>query len=205
MNCYTCHWIHATYTTDDWALTYTEPVDYWHTGGAAVSEDFENGNLCSNCHQSRVVSAWPVPGSADIYEITSQRYGPHHGPMANLLGGFGGYEVAGSLTYTSSMHKNIENACVTCHMADAYGLQAGGHVMNVAYEYHGGIELLEAGCDAAECHPDGIADETEAVQEEIHELLTDLWYKLIDLGVTDSTGYLMGDNGGNAAQVILLT
>jgi hypothetical protein len=119
--------------------------------------------------------------------------------MAQVLGGFGGYEVPGSMTYTSSMHKNIENACVVCHMADAYGQQAGGHVMNVAYEYHGGTELLETGCESELCHPDGIADETEEVQEEIHEMLTALWYKLIDLGVTDSTGYLMGDNGGNAS------
>ncbi|MCD4682045.1 MAG: hypothetical protein K8R86_02075 [Bacteroidales bacterium] len=195
INCYTCHWIHNEYTPADWALTYTDEVNFWHTGGKAVTEDFEKGNLCANCHQSRVTTPWPVPGSADIYEITSMRYGPHHGPMANLLGGFGGYEVPGSMTYTSSMHKNIEDACVTCHMADAYGQQAGGHVMNVAYEYHGGMELLEAGCDAAECHPEGIADATEEVQEEVHEMLEALHYKLIDLAVSDSAGYLLGDDG----------
>ena len=193
VNCYSCHSIHSTYTTDDWALTYAEPVDYWHTGGEAVDIDFGNGNLCANCHQSRVVDPWPVPGGADVGPITSYRYGPHHGPMSNLLGGFGGYEVAGSLTYTNSLHTTIEDACVTCHMADSPGLEFGGHVMNVAFDGN----LNEEGCIS--CHPDGIEDETIEAQEEIHALLEELHYKLIDIMVSDSAGYLLGDDGENRA------
>lgn len=194
INCYTCHWIHRDYEVTDIALTYTAPVDYWHTGEAAkVDIDFGQGNLCANCHQSRIPDPWPTVGSSDTYTITSFRYGPHHGPMAQVLGGFGGFEVPGSKTYTNSQHTNIENACVACHLAEASGVETGGHVMNVAYDG----DLNEAGCVA--CHPDGIADETAEEQEEVHMMLEELHNLLITLQVSDSSGYLLGDDGVNRA------
>ncbi len=193
VNCYTCHNVHDTYTPTDWALTYSDPVEFWHTGGEAVTVDFGTGNLCANCHQSRIATPWPVEGSTDTYTITSYRWGPHHGPMANLLGGFGGYEVDGSLTYTNSPHTGIENACVTCHMADAFGVELGGHVMNVGYEG----ALNQTGC--VECHPDGIATETEEMQAEIDTLLVHMHDLLVANGIATAAGYLAGDNGGNAS------
>lgn len=193
INCYTCHSIHSTYTTDDWGFTYADPVDFWHTGGEAVDIDFGRGNLCANCHQSRVPNPWPVVGSSDTYEITSYRFGPHHGPMSQVLGGFGGYEVSGSMTYTNAMHTTIENACVTCHMADSPVTESGGHAMNVAYDGN----LNETGCIA--CHPDGIEDATIAKQEEIHMLLEELHNILITQLISDSSGYLLGADGENRA------
>ncbi|MBN1340461.1 MAG: collagen-like protein [Bacteroidales bacterium] len=193
VNCYTCHDIHKTYTPSDWALLYTGAVDYWHNPTKAITEDFEKGNLCSNCHQSRVVTPWPVVGSTDTYTITSYRYGPHHGPMANLLGGFGGYEISGTYTFSDSPHTTIQDGCVACHMADAFGVELGGHVMNVGYEG----TLNESGC--VSCHPDGIEDETVAMQEEIHALLDSLGAKLMDMSIMDNTGYLLGDDGVNRA------
>jgi len=193
VNCYTCHNIHSTYTTDDWGLTYADESTPWHTGGKSVTQDFGSGNLCANCHQSRVAEPWPIVGSSDMYEVTSKRFGTHHGPQSNLLGGYGGYEIAGSLTYTNSPHTTVENACVTCHMADSPGLEFGGHVMNVAYEG----ELNEEGC--VSCHPDGIEDETIAEQEEVHALLEELHVMLMDLAIADSSGYLLGADGVNTA------
>jgi hypothetical protein len=117
--------------------------------------------------------------------------------MSNLLGGFGGYEVPGSENYSNSAHTNVPNGCVSCHMADAYGRQAGGHVMNVAYDYHGSTELLEAGCIS--CHPDGIASETEEAQEEIHAMLEELGARLMELNIMGEDGYLLGQDGVNRA------
>ena len=47
------------------------------------------------------------------------------------------------------------------------------------------------GCAASGCHPDGIEDETEAMQEEVHAMIEELHYKLIDLLIADSAGYLL--------------
>lgn len=195
VNCYTCHNVHATYTPDDWALTYAEPVYFWFLGNNTGPEyyDWNKGNLCANCHQSRIASPFPTVGSSETYTITSYRYGPHHGPQSNLLAGISGYEVAGSMNYTNAMHTNIENGCVTCHMADAPGIDMGGHAMNVGID--GSIN--DSGC--LECHPDGIDDATEALQEEIHMLLEELHNLLIAQSISDSAGYLLGDDGENRA------
>src|SRR6186997_2740506 len=50
IDCRACHNIHASYTSDDWALKTVEPVklvalDATYDGGM--------GNLCANCHQQR--------------------------------------------------------------------------------------------------------------------------------------------------------
>jgi formate-dependent nitrite reductase cytochrome c552 subunit len=188
-NCYTCHNIHSTYTAEDLGLTYADPVDYWFNPNGDATPDFGSGNLCANCHQMRVTEPWPVVGSSDIYTATSYRYGPHHGPMSQLLGGFGGYEVPGSLTYTNSPHTNVPEACVTCHLG-VYnaGDNTGGHNM--------GANIAD---NCVSCHPDGIENETEEMQEEIHALLEELHYKLIDIAVADSAGYLLGEDGINRA------
>lgn len=190
VNCYTCHSIHATYTPDDYALTYTDPVDFWHTGGKAVQADWGTGNLCANCHQSRVVSPWPVVGSSDIYTITSYRYGPHHGPQAQLLGGFGGVEIPGTYSYSNSPHTNTSNGCVTCHMAEAAGSESGGHTMGMNY----------SGC--TECHEEtttALTAATVAMMAEVQQWLDTLHYVLEELNIADAEGYLLGDDGVNRA------
>lgn len=197
-NCYTCHNIHDTYTTDDWALTYTDPVELWNSGaGARATIDLGTGNLCGNCHQSRVVDPFPVDGQN--YEITNRRYGPHHGPVANMIAGMGGYEYPGQ-SYGNSMHTNlVTNSCTTCHMAEAYGTQSGGHQMGASYEYHGSVELNVAGC--TECHPDedGLITLVEETQEEINGLLADLKTAMMNGGILTEDDYVMGADGENYA------
>lgn len=195
-NCYTCHMIHDTYTPADLAFTYADATDYWFNPNGDATPDFGSGNLCANCHQSRIADPFPTVGSGDTYTITSFRYGPHHGPQSQMLAGFSGYEIEGSYTYTNSPHTGIENSCVACHMAEDAGTPAyalGGHSFNVAYDG----DLNQAGCVG--CHPDGIEDETEAMQEEVHGMLEELHYKLIDMMIADSSGYLLGDDGENRA------
>ncbi len=196
VNCYTCHDIHATYTPADWALTHADPVNYWSKGGETVTLDMGSGNVCANCHQSRKVNPFPVVNSSDTYTITSYRYGPHHGPVSNMIGGFGAFEIAGSVSYTDNPHAAVENGCVTCHMAAAVGNLAGGHTMKIAFEEGGAEALNFAGCD--ECHTDIEAD-FEEVQTEIAGLLDQLNALLMAQAILGADGYVLGDDGVNRA------
>jgi hypothetical protein len=177
-NCYTCHKIHDTYTPADLAYTVTGAIELRNTGGSTF--DFGSGSLCASCHQGRTVDPWPTPGGADIV-VTNSRYGVHHGPQANTVTGMG---LEGFGASSDHPHKNIENACVKCHMADPFGAQAGGHTMNIAYDYHGATEVNHAGCIS--CHSDEgeLATKTEELQAEIAGLLADLKVLLDASGIT---------------------
>jgi hypothetical protein len=152
-NCRTCHQIHTTYTSADYALTTTAPFDLWFSG---FSVDFGAGTLCANCHQGRPISPVPVvDGTGTGVTVTSSRYGLHHSPVANILGGQGLIEIPGSATYPGgpSSHGNTStnaDGCITCHMAEAFGAQAGGHTLWMAYDYHGSEVDNIAGCET--CH-----------------------------------------------------
>jgi hypothetical protein len=187
VNCYTCHEIHETYTPADWALTHADVVDYWHTAGSSASPDFGSGNLCANCHQARVSTPWPEPGTTEEYSVTNFRYGPHYSPVANMIGGFGGYEIAGTLDYTNSPHSFVENGCVTCHMAPAIGNVSGGHQM--AWNVNGCVE----------CHSSGIQAELDILQAEFAGYMATLNQLLSDMGIITEDGYLMGNDGINRA------
>ncbi|MBK8504927.1 MAG: hypothetical protein IPL46_23545 [Saprospiraceae bacterium] len=120
INCRTCHMIHETYDITDYDLRTTAPVTLINGG----TVDFGKGNLCITCHQSRPYVV-PVVGS-DSTVISSSRWGTHHGPQSALVFGLGGYEVPGSLEYTSSPHKDvIPDGCISCHMANAFGDSGG--------------------------------------------------------------------------------
>ena len=180
-NCYTCHQIHTTYTENDWAFTQSAPVTLW-VGGQTL--DFGKANLCISCHQSRPYTpALPEPGTvtdADTLNITSARYGPHHGPQGEMLPGLNGYELAGSLPYENSAHSallanNTKHACITCHMGTAQAVESGGHTFRVISEEG---DINTAAC--VECHTnagdleDLVADrqgQIEAKMEELRQLL----------------------------------
>jgi hypothetical protein len=183
INCYTCHLIHDTYTVDDWNLRYSDPVTIWLTGNTF---DFGTGNLCLSCHQPRTSYDIPdVNNPQGTYEVTSGRFGPHHGGQGTILAGDAMYFVGSG--YGTNGHAGIANACVTCHMAEAYGWQAGGHQFGVAYEYHGGTELNVAGC--LDCHgEDEVIDATEELQEYIHTKLEELGAILMEIGIYDPEG-----------------
>ncbi len=180
VNCYTCHKIHSTYTPADWALTYKDPVTTWHQETAL--DDLGSGNLCMQCHQARVIDPMPVPGGEDV-SFGSKRWGPHHGPQAQILNGSGPYEFAGMAK--ADVHKGVEGGCVGCHMADAYGAQAGGHTFNIGYDYHGHTVINDAGCFSSSCHGE-TEDMTEMVEElhvEIEALMVTLAEKLRAAGI----------------------
>jgi hypothetical protein len=74
--------------------------------------NFGSGNTCMWCHRSRVdITNYLSPtGNA----ITSEHWGPHEGPQADVFTGVGGYQYKGQ-TYGQSTHEQ-KLSCVDCHM-----------------------------------------------------------------------------------------
>ncbi len=203
INCYTCHGIHNTYTEDDWDLNKTGATVGWHSVDAstATTVDIGAGNMCTGCHQGRALeytlANWDDGGTAIISDIESYRWGIHHGPQYNIYVGEGLYEFEGSTSYPAEDNHFLgaaSDGCVTCHMNDAYGIQAGGHTFSVGYEYHGSI-VANWPSLCLECHtPEGILDldvVMETIQTDIAGLLEELMTELQTAGVMDADGYLV--------------
>ena len=161
-NCRTCHNIHTNYDETDYALSTTAPAEIMSPMMSSVTTiDIGKGNLCANCHQSRDRGIELAVGGGD-FEIV-RGLDPHHGPQANVFAGFGGFEVAGSETYTNSAHTTaVTDGCVTCHMLN---------------DNH----TFEPDTDACEvCHTDiGRNFDYRDTQTEISELLEELAVLLV--------------------------
>ena len=196
VNCRTCHQIHETFTIADFALTTTAAVTP-RVGGAKGTIDIGKGNLCVNCHQARVsyLVDYPVTlTSTDSITLgsSSKRFGPHHGGQGNMFAGVGGFDLTGSVSYVNSSHTTmITDACITCHMAEPYGAQAGGHTFNVTYLYHGSTEFNFAGCTACHTDEDALETKIEDTEAEIETLLSDVETLLDTEGVLDADGYVV--------------
>jgi hypothetical protein len=183
IGCRTCHHPHTTY---DFTLRTNEPVRIMLTGEIF---DRGNGNLCANCHQPRILSPLPIVGG-DSVNITSTRWSPHHGTQSAMLIGTGGYELPGSAAYENSEHTTaVTNGCPTCHMATPYGIQAGGHTMNLIYVNHGADVDLTTGCNRTGCHNKITSFDVDGVQTQVEGLLEELGTLLVTEGIlNDSTG-----------------
>ncbi|CAN5911119.1 hypothetical protein BH11MYX4_BH11MYX4_57510 [soil metagenome] len=100
------------------------------TTGQSVA--YKAANICVMCHKSRKdVTSYITAANT----ISSIRWGPHEGPQTDVFSGKGGYQFAG-LTYGTSAHAAIGNACVACHMSPVAGnANVPDHTMkpNVAY------------------------------------------------------------------------
>lgn len=181
INCRTCHQIHKTYTTSDWALTTDAPVVLQLTGDTF---DEGKGNLCANCHQARPIADIPQAGGGD-YEITDTSFGPHRGPQAEVTAGVGGY---GDKYTGSNVHYGaIADGCVTCHMTDAsVGKLTGGHSMNMLYVLDGNPVENVSGC--IDCHKDIETFDRNGVQTEVGTMLEELRILLVAQGLIDGGG-----------------
>jgi len=154
-DCRTCHNIHATYTSEDWALTGAEqPVKFEYSDGTF---DGGAGNLCSNCHQIRNPKPEFVDGNIDI---TSSRFGTHYGVEAQMLLGEGGLGTTGS---PSTHYAMVENTCVACHMGEEFNHT---YLPDVArcQTCHADVENFDV---------NGVQTEVEAMLEELHTLFVD--------------------------------
>ncbi len=199
--CRTCHNIHTTYKVEDYALTTTDPVVLDVSG---KTYDKGKSNLCANCHQSRPISPMPLFND-DMVNITSIRFGPHHGPQSNFLMAAGLVEIPGKEVYpTGNPHGGTGNGCVDCHMAAPYGAQAGGHTMAVAYDYHGTTELSTAGCITCHTDEDALVVKFEDYQTEMQGLMDQIAAKLLEKNLIDDENYAKtGEISGKLASAVL--
>jgi nitrate/TMAO reductase-like tetraheme cytochrome c subunit len=187
VGCTTCHHIHESYDSTDYALRVTEPVTLDMNG---VTLDLGNANVCVTCHQPRTPNPVVDMTSTAMVTITNSRWGPHHGTQAAMIGGTAAYEVEGSVSYPSSKSAHYNAGCNTCHMAEAYGSQAGGHTFGMTYEYHGSDAIWTNGC--LDCHS-GIGDKVpspdyKGTMTEVEGLLATLKTSLEDADILDEEG-----------------
>jgi hypothetical protein len=194
INCYTCHKIHDTYTTDDLQLRYSAPITFWFNG---ETHDFGKANLCAHCHQSRPQATFPdVTNPQGTFTVTSTRFGPHHGPQSEELVGTGVYLVGEG--YINSSHITVPDACITCHKSEAAGNTSGGHTFKIYDTEQGTYNVT--GCVACHTEEEAIAN-IETFQPEIQALLDQLEPLLITAGIYDpATGLAVkGDYTNNVA------
>jgi hypothetical protein len=163
-DCRTCHQVHTTYTSADWALETTDPVTF------NTAQDFTfdggTGNLCANCHQPLSAIGEAVDG---VIEVTSTHWGPHHGPQSTMLLGIGG---GGGVEGSPSAHYSmVENTCVSCHLGEG-----DDHT----------FEPSVAACTA--CHADAEDFDINGVQTEVQAMLDELEEALVAKGMLDEEG-----------------
>lgn len=179
--CNTCHGLHKTFESADYALRLSDPVHPIFDPESTM--DLKgNSNLCANCHQSR--RAEPLldsdPGATE-YRITSTHYGPHHGAQSNVVAGVGFAEIVGSVAYPAAgsnfhlEHNGEANSCTGCHMGTYDAEHTGGG--------HTWVPNLSA---CIECHGTDMEDYNYGgLQTEVEHLLEQLRDKLVEAGVVE--------------------
>ncbi|MEW5831176.1 MAG: hypothetical protein AB1846_19970 [Chloroflexota bacterium] len=159
-DCRTCHQIHTSYTSEDWALTTNAAVPLYAFEGASF--DGGNGNLCANCHQPR--RAFSLTDG--LVDVSSVHWGPHHGPQSAMLLGIGG---AGAVEGKPSAHATmVENTCVTCHVGE-----------NDDHSFQPNV----ASCVA--CHADAENFDINGAQTEVDAMLVELRDLLVAKGLLE--------------------
>lgn len=107
LSCATCHDPHGNsneyYLRNRPANSDTLANGYHYAGG--------NGKVCMDCHKSRRSNV-----SYCLTRVTSAFWGPHDATQADILNGQNASTFGGQ-PYLVGSHKNITDACVTCHMA----------------------------------------------------------------------------------------
>ncbi|HEY2019094.1 MAG TPA: hypothetical protein VGH38_36560, partial [Bryobacteraceae bacterium] len=189
INCQTCHEPHGqTQPATAAHLVRTENVTL--ADGTAVA-DGGAGMLCMNCHQSRVNAATYAATTAG-----SARFGPHHGPQADMLEGANGFTY-GQLIPSSAHAFVVEDTCVACHMQTvaetAPGFSTvGGHTFKPSVS--DGTKTIELVGACQKCHGPQLTtfnfrlmdyDEDgkiEGVQTEVQHLLDQLALLLPPVG-----------------------
>lgn len=164
-DCRTCHQIHTTYTSEDWALETTEPVTQVVSG---QTFDGGAGNLCANCHQARrYLENFASTTTAGSYDATI-RFNPHLSVQSDVLLGSGGYGVEGQ---PGAHYNMVENTCVGCHMGEG-----DNHLM----------EPQLATCQ--ECHSGAENYDINGAQTAVEERLVELQAALQAAGLVDAEG-----------------
>lgn len=191
VTCTTCHSNHSTFDFEndgpDYALRLTMPVTLLYDNTTTI--DFEGtSNLCIGCHQTR--DSYPIPADdgSGMVTITSQRYGPHHGPQSPFLEGILAANIPGSEGYPG-IGANGDNthrtgaSCVSCHMGETTDTTDGAHSM----------APTENACIT--CHTSGVPAEVDGFASDL-ETLKGI---LLGLNYINDGGSVLGPDGNNAS------
>jgi hypothetical protein len=166
IGCFACHNPHV---NGDFTLRSSAPVAM-----ATGTYDVGASNLCARCHQSRGAPPDPPSGTDTLYEVTSSRFGPHHGPQGDLLAGLVGYEAIPGFSKVETLHRNVlSDGCVNCHMGYARthdGYNVGGHSWNMLWEEEPDYNL-SANCTDANCHGAGGLEFDDPVTDEPYDFV----------------------------------
>jgi hypothetical protein len=164
-DCRTCHQIHTTYTSEDWALETTEPVTQVVSG---LTFDGGAGNLCANCHQARrYIDDFVSAATTGSYDVPV-RFNPHLSVQGDILLGSGGAGVEGQ---PGAHYNMVENTCVGCHMGEG-----DSHLM----------EPQLATCQG--CHADAESYDVNGAQTAVDARMAELATALQAAGLLDEEG-----------------
>lgn len=182
INCTTCHEPHGDQTGAGNHLV--RPTKVTLADGTSITAGGK-GLLCMNCHQARVNASTYVPTTPG-----SARFGPHHGPQADMLAGVNAVTYGKDIP--SSAHGDVvEDTCVTCHMqavaeTDAAFTQAGGHTFKTSMAATANTPAIDLVKACQGCHGKDVKDFNfplfdydgdgviEGVQTEVQHLLDQL-------------------------------
>lgn len=146
IGCQTCHEPHGRTAPEDGANLIRTVNSVQLPDGTQITQGGK-GLLCMNCHMSRQNAAQYAATAA-----ASARFGPHHGPQADMLAGANAFTYGQEIPSSAHTYA-VDNTCVTCHMQaveDATSpafTKAGGHTFNAKAE--NGTELVGA---CQDCH-----------------------------------------------------
>ena len=209
INCQTCHESHGQTSPETNAhLVRTQQVVTLADGTQITGGG--SGLLCMNCHQSRQNAALYASNPTG-----SARFGPHHGPQADMLEGVNGFTY-GEMIPSSAHWFVVEDTCVTCHMqtvaeTDAAFTHAGGHTFKPSWSGNDKTPAVDLVGACQKCHGpnlkefnfrlidydgDGVID---GVQTEVQHLLDQLALQLPPVGKPKSA--LTMDATWTAAQL----
>ncbi|HKJ91709.1 MAG TPA: hypothetical protein VJ957_01020, partial [Longimicrobiales bacterium] len=193
-SCRTCHMIHTNYDSTDLQLRTTSPVTLMLNGETVDLGKGGEANLCAECHQPRLPDPMPTMGDTAHLTLASAYWGPHHGPQGAVLAGTGAFEFSGSQTIAGgpTAHGSDQGGCPQCHMAAAYGVQAGGHTWNMTYTLHGTVDDNTAGCVASGCHSSMADFDKGGVQTDVETMLDSLQTLLNGKGIMSGSGLVAG-------------
>jgi len=177
VRCKACHDFHSSLDFENEAnsaIRQTMAVTLITNGKVVEFDNNEESNLCMNCHQSREDPADDTDGTAMV-EV-EEHYGPHHGPQANFINGYGGYEFRDAVD--RSVGGGPHN-CIYCHMDEVVGDTLGGHTWVASVEKQ----------KCFDCHDGGSMVALQPIMTEVHRLLADLEAELFTLGLVDASGH----------------
>jgi predicted CXXCH cytochrome family protein len=189
ITCTACHEPHD--AANPHQLRTSAPVTLMDKKTTITTNTAGMGILCMNCHMSR-------RDATNYVEVTpgSSRFGPHHGPQADMLAGANAMNY-GKVIPSSAHREVVEDSCVTCHMQEVASTspaftQVGGHTFKPKWD--SGTNVVEMTEACVQCHGE-IEDfdfkrqdydgngVVEGVQTEVRGLLSRLALLLPPVGV----------------------